>query len=110
MKPFASSLLPIFALLQFLGRTASIPLDQFYAYGPEAGDDELVRNDDESSSTLTLPVPFPFFDEEERTLFVSNCDRHQCLCLIGSGLRWQRIVYSMRNNTWEGLLMFSVYP
>ena len=74
MKLSTTSVLLFIALvvLYHLHRTLCIPLEQFYPYGKENGDMILAANDDQSSSPITLTVPFPFFDEEKHIVFVSK--------------------------------------
>ena len=62
----------------YLHQTLGIPLEQFYPYGEDSGDDDLPPHDDGSSSAITLTIPFPFFDEEKHTVFVSKM--RVCLC------------------------------
>ena len=58
-------------LLGILGVTCGIPLSEFYPFGEEAGDTEIPSNDDDSSSAVDLPLPFPFFDTLHQTVYVS---------------------------------------
>lgn len=53
---------------QFL---AGLDKDDFYPFGTMAGDSRLPRNDDGFQS-VDISVVFPFFDEAERSLFVSE--------------------------------------
>ena len=48
-----------------------IELEDFYPYGPENGDTSVPTNDDGSSGRVNIGFPFPFFDEEHESLFVS---------------------------------------
>ncbi len=48
-----------------------IVLEDFYPYGPENGDTSVPTNDDGSSGRVNIGFPFPFFDEEHESLFVS---------------------------------------
>lgn len=73
MKPPATSMQLFVAFLVLcLHRTLCIPLEQFYPYGDNSGDLILAANDDQSSRPIKLTVPFPFFDEEKLTIFVSK--------------------------------------
>ena len=49
-----------------------IELEDFYPYGPENGDNSVPTNDDGSSGRVDIIFPFPFFDEDHDSLFVSN--------------------------------------
>ena len=48
-----------------------IELEDFYPYGPENGDTTVPTNDDGSSGRVNIGFPFPFFDDEHESLFVS---------------------------------------
>ena len=48
-----------------------LQLDEFYPFGESAGDSELERGDDEAYGPLRLDHPFPYFDTDERNLYVS---------------------------------------
>ena len=60
----------VFTLL--LRPVAGIPLGSFYSFGTVTGDGSLGPSDDGSSSGITLNEPFPFFNEDHPTLFVSS--------------------------------------
>ena len=49
-----------------------IELEDFYPYGPENEDNSVPTNDDGSSGRVNIIFPFPFFDEDHDSLFVSN--------------------------------------
>ena len=49
-----------------------IELKDFYPYGPENGDISVPTNDDGSSGRVNIGFPFPFFDDEHESLFVST--------------------------------------
>ena len=49
-----------------------IELKDFYPYGPENGDNAVPSNDDGSSGRVNIGFPFPFFDDEHDSLFVST--------------------------------------
>ena len=49
-----------------------IELKDFYPYGPENGDTAVPTNDDGSSGRVNIGFPFPFFDDEHESLFVSK--------------------------------------
>ena len=51
---------------------ATIPLEDFYSFGSEHGDDVLSANDDGSTEEIQLSVSFPFFDRDHNSLFVSK--------------------------------------
>ena len=61
----------LFALLLSPTVTA-VPLSAFIPFGQAAGDTRLQANDDGSSQTISLHVPFPFFGVPQPTLFVNN--------------------------------------
>eukprot|EP00105_Crassostrea_gigas_P046428 XP_019930576.1 PREDICTED: sushi, nidogen and EGF-like domain-containing protein 1 [Crassostrea gigas] len=48
------------------------PLSQFYPFGLTAGDSSLPGNDDGSTSSILISVPFPFFGPSYRFIFVNN--------------------------------------
>ena len=48
-----------------------IELGDFYPYGPGNGDTSVPTNDDGSSGRVSIVFPFPFFDEDHDSLFVS---------------------------------------
>ena len=49
-----------------------IELEDFYPYGPQNGDNSVPKNDDGSSGRVNIVFPFPFFDEDHDSLFVSS--------------------------------------
>ena len=49
----------------------AVPLSSFYSYGSAAGDIALPPTDDDSSPTITLPIPFNFYGTKYSTVFVS---------------------------------------
>lgn len=56
-----------------------IELEDFYPYGPENGDSAVPTNDDGSSGRVNIGFPFPFFDDEHESLFVSiSISRWHC--------------------------------
>ena len=50
----------------------AVPLNAFIPFGPSAGDTRLPANDDDSSTLISLRVPFHFFGVPQSTLFVNN--------------------------------------
>ena len=48
-----------------------IELEDFYPYGTDNGDNSVPMNDDGSSGQINIAFPFPFFDEDHDSLFVS---------------------------------------
>ena len=64
---------------------SGVPLDAFYPFGPDAGDEPFITefqydNDSlieipDSSPPITLSIPFVFFGVEQDILFVSVCMR-----------------------------------
>ena len=58
----------------------AIPLEDFYPFGPDAGDVAIIRNDDGSSPAISPPSGFLFFGMMFTEIFVrilelltSNC-------------------------------------
>ena len=49
-----------------------VELSDFYPYGPENGDSVVSTNDDGSSGRVDIVFPFPFFDVDHKSLFVSS--------------------------------------
>ena len=68
----ARSLLKIGIVALLLGFVSAVPLENFYSYGAEHGDQSLPGNDDESTTEIPLSVSFPFFDANYNSLFVST--------------------------------------
>lgn len=58
----------LFCLLQ----VSAIPLDNFYPFGADAGDDAIGPTLDGSSPILDLSRPFPFFKNDHLTIVVSR--------------------------------------
>ena len=50
----------------------SIPLSYFYPYGVSNGDTALPAGDDSSSGSISISVPFPFFNSNYNSLYVSK--------------------------------------
>ena len=50
----------------------AIVLPNFYRFGQSEGDQLLPPNDDQSSGTVPISIPFPFFDQNHNSLFVSR--------------------------------------
>ena len=50
----------------------AVVLPNFYPFGQSEGDQLLPPNDDESSGTVPISIPFPFFDRNHNSLFVSR--------------------------------------
>ena len=50
---------------------SGIPLQNFYPFGRGTPDRRIFPNDDEASPPINLNVPFPFFDVNRNTAFVS---------------------------------------
>ena len=61
----------LFALLLSPTVTA-VPLSAFIPFGQAVGDTRLPANDDGSSPSISLRVPFPFFGVSQSILFVNN--------------------------------------
>lgn len=49
----------------------AIVLPNFYPFGVSEGDQLVPTNDDGSSGTIPISIPFPFFDKNQNSLFVS---------------------------------------
>ena len=47
----------------------------FYPFGESEGDRLLTKNDDESSGSVPISIPFPYFDQYHNSLFVSTLYR-----------------------------------
>ena len=58
-------------LVALFASAECIRLDDFYPYGESAGDRELERGDDQFHGPLQLRNSFPYFNKEERNLYVS---------------------------------------
>ena len=43
----------------------------FYPFGESEGDRLLPKNDDQSSGSVPISIPFPYFDQYHNSLFVS---------------------------------------
>lgn len=69
MQSFLVSVVVV--LSAFSHHVIGIPLMSFYPFGNGTGDTALPRNDDGSSAPITLSMPYPFFDENRATVFVS---------------------------------------
>ncbi|XP_078360277.1 sushi domain-containing protein 2-like isoform X2 [Oculina patagonica] len=50
----------------------TIIIPNFYSFGQSEGDLLLPPNDDESSGTIPISIPFPFFDRNHDSLFVNT--------------------------------------
>ena len=48
----------------------AVPLASFYTFGPSTGDTTLHRNDDSSSSLISLSTAFPYFGTNHRAVYV----------------------------------------
>ena len=73
-------------LVAFFAFAECIQLDEFYPFGESAGDSELERGDDEAYGPLRLDHPFPYFDTDERNLYVSYVNCTDTKLLNASGL------------------------
>ena len=51
---------------------AVVELGDFYPYGSSNGDTVMTHNDDGSSGIINITFPFPFFDQNHNSLYVSN--------------------------------------
>lgn len=59
-------------VIGFSALAGCIQLEEFYPFGEAAGDQELARGDDGFSDPLQLEKRFPYYDQEESTLYVSG--------------------------------------
>ena len=59
-----------------------VELSNFYPYGRENGDNVVPTNDDGSSGPVDIVFPFPFFDVEHKSLFVSILNNIICLYVL----------------------------
>lgn len=59
------------AITVLIGYGMTYPLSQFYPFGSAAGDSNLPANDDGSTSSIHISVPFPFFGSSYSSVFVS---------------------------------------
>lgn len=50
----------------------SLPLNLFYPFGSTEGDTSMEVVDDGSTSSIPLPVQFPFFGSNYSSIFVSK--------------------------------------
>lgn len=69
----------------------------FYPFGQSEGDRLLLKNDDQSSGSVPISIPFPYFDQYHNSLFVS---REFWPLVIVDGQRWyhfDRIICEGRN-------------
>ena len=69
---FAAFFMPLvfFACCKFSFLEAVV-LPDFYPFGQSERDQLLPPNDDQSSGTVPISIPFPFFDQNHDSLFVS---------------------------------------
>ena len=69
---FKAFLIP---LLLFIGHQfvvlEALVLPNFFPFGASEGDQTVPSNDDGSSGRVLISVPFPFFDQNHNSLFVS---------------------------------------
>ena len=49
----------------------ALVLQDFYTFGANEGDRVVPKNDDGSSGKVPIRIPFPFFDHNQDSLFVS---------------------------------------
>ena len=61
----------LFACGQIVFLTEALVLPNFYPFGTNEGDQSVPSNDDNNSGEVQLSIPFPFFDEYQKSLFVS---------------------------------------
>ena len=70
---------PTVLLVMFLcsHSAGGIPLADFYPFGAGTTDTLLFPNDDDSSPAVMLTLPFPYFESDYTSIFVS---RHELAC------------------------------
>ncbi|CAF3872200.1 unnamed protein product [Rotaria sordida] len=61
-----------FVFTCILSITHSVPLDEFFPYGPTANDQMFPPNDDGSTDALPLPRIFPYFNNNHRQIYLAN--------------------------------------
>ena len=66
-----SGIFLIFLLLSTCHLFEAHKLLNFYPFGENEGDQVVPRNDDGSSGEVPISIPFPFFDHNHKSLFVS---------------------------------------
>ena len=72
MIDFAAFLLPlVFSVCCRFSFVEAAILPNFYPFGQSEGDQSLPPDDDGSSGTVPISIPFPFFDQNHDSLFVS---------------------------------------
>ena len=52
--------------------TSKAVTPNFYPFGESEGDRLLLKNDDQSSGSVPISIPFPYFDQYHNSLFVST--------------------------------------
>lgn len=62
----------IYVFVNFLLYCSCVPLEEFYPFGPSAGDSQLQITDDGNSPAVKLLIPFRFFNQQHDSLFVSS--------------------------------------
>ena len=50
----------------------SMAVTRLYPFGQSEGDQLLLKNDDQSSGSVPISIPFPYFDQYHNSLFVSR--------------------------------------
>ena len=60
------------AFLTQLTNVTGIPLADFYPFGSGSNDIAVATTNDGSSPRISLSTPFPFFNEDHSTLYVSG--------------------------------------
>lgn len=67
-----------------LTQVTMIPLEDFYEFGAEHGDERVPPTDDGSSGEIQLSASFPFFDTDHNSLFVRLKIQYIYDILLGS--------------------------
>lgn len=62
----------LFVWGQIVFLTEALVLPNFYPFGPSEGEQIVQQVDDGSSGEVQISIPFPFFDQNHRALFVSR--------------------------------------
>ena len=68
----AMLIVSVFVFVTCFQKAFCIPLNDFFPFGTTQSDLALPRNDDRSSSAITLSVAYPYFDANYRVVYVSN--------------------------------------
>lgn len=70
-KQERNRVISVIVLVFRIQSAVTLSLSEFYPYGIVHGDRLLPANDDGSSGEVRLSTPFPYFDKNHESLFVS---------------------------------------